>query len=293
MWRILVQAATLAVCIMALPAMADRPWDADDCRGGSMLATSDPAEVQEQYGQKVNAFVPVKVQVSNNLLDCADEIWIDAIWSNKIMFWGPGLDKKGLLVDSQYKQIKQKRGVWQIPLTERQTQLWVKLNHYSLFPSGFYFGKLRVSLVSDGDVIAEQFLDLTYYSEPKISIELDRTSKGKVKGTNGDYHIDLGELKSNARFDWGIKVLSNSAYDIVLDSEFDGLRHETNRQTKIDYTIEFDNVKIPSSEVLWMRYGFSNGVKNTWFGFSFQLGNVDLMPAGNYQDNLSLTIYPY
>lgn len=289
-----VRVAIIAAMFLTLPVSAQWDWgNWSNCRGGSMLVTSDPADVQEVYGNKVNAYVPIEVQVSNNLLNCADEIWVDAIWSNKIKFWGPGLNKKGKLVDNNYKQISSKRGVWKVPLTERQTQMWVKLTHYSLFPAGYYYGRVLVSLVSDGEVIEEQYLDLTYYSEPKISIELDNSSKGKVKGGNGDYQIDLGELKSHTRFDWGIKVLSNSAYDIVLDSEFNGLRHDINRNSVIDYTIEFDNVKIPSSETLWLNYGFSNGVKNTWFGFSFELGNVDFMPAGNYQDNLSLTIYPY
>ncbi len=287
----IVMRTLLAVCwLSAIPAVA-ADWSYG-CHG-NMLVTSDPADVQEQFDKKVSAFVPLKIQVSNNMLDCADEIWIDAIWSNRIMFWGPGIDKKGQLVNSQYKQIKGKRGLWKVDLNERLTQLWVKLTHYSLFPSGYYFGRVRVLLMSNGYVVDEQYVDLTYYSEPKISIELDSASQGKVQGSNGDYQIDLGELKSYSRFDWGIKVLSNSAYDIVLDSEFNGMRHQSNKKALIDYTIEFDNVKIPSSEVLWLRYGFSNGVKNTWFGFSLELGNVEFKPAGHYQDNLSLTIYPY
>lgn len=271
----------------------DWGWGGSSCRGGTLLATSDPADVQEKYTNKVKVYVPIKVQVSNNLLNCADEIHIDAIYANKIKFWGPGLNKKGVLVDNQLKQISSKRGLWKVDLNERVTQLWVRVNHYSLFPAGDYESRVLVSLVADGEVIHEQYLDLLYYSEPKISIELDSSSQGKVSGSNGDYQIDLGELKSHSRFDWGINVLSNSAYDIVLDSEFNGLRHETNSSAIIDYTVEFDNVKIPSSEVLWLRYGFSNSVNNTWFGFGVELGNLDLMPAGSYQDNLSLTIYPF
>ncbi|MFT4926740.1 MAG: hypothetical protein ACI8WB_002838, partial [Phenylobacterium sp.] len=122
---------------------------------------------------------------------------------------------------------------------------------------------------------------------------LDNNSQSKVSGINGDYQIDLGELVNNAQFDWGIKVLSNSAYDIVLDSEYNGLRHESKTDALIDYTISFDNVKIPSSEQLSRSYDFAASVNNTWFGFSFVLGNVEFMPAGNYQDNLSLTIYPH
>ena len=172
--------------------------------------------------------------------------------------------------------------------------LWVKLTHFNLFPAGEYTSAIKVSVVDYwDDPIDEQFLLLDYYSEPKISIELDNNSKGKVYGSDGDYYIDLGELTSNKRFNWGVNVLSNSAYEIVVDSEFDGLRHETNRRALIDYTLGFDNVNISSSEQLRRSYDFSDSVKNTWFGFSFTLGDVELMPAGYYEDNISLTIYPY
>jgi hypothetical protein len=259
---------------------------------GSLLVTSDDADTYEQYQNNVEVFQSLKVQVSNELLDCADEIWIEAIDSNSIRFAGPNLTKTAKLKNAQFKEIKAKKGIFKIDLDERITQLWLQLTHYSLFPAGDYDSKIKISLISDDDVVEDAFLALNYYSSPKMSLELDSTSQRKISGSNGEYQIDLGQLTTSARFDWGINVLSNGAYDIVLYSEFKGLRHETNLDAIIDYTISFDNVRVLSSEQLTRRYDFAASVKNTWFGFSFVLGNVELMPAGNYQDNLSLTIYP-
>jgi hypothetical protein len=280
--------ALLLFCAVFSPQQAM----AKKCKG-TFLAESLSADVIEEYRNRVKVYLPLRVQLSNELFDCADEIWVEAVNSNKMTFWGPGRNKNGKLQDSQFKQISVKKGLWKTGLDGRETQLWIKLTHYSLFPAGTYTGRVKVSVISKNKVVEEQFLDIEYYSEPKISISLDNSSQSKISGNGGDYQIDLGELVSNARFDWGIKVLSNSAYDIVLDSEYNGLRHDVNASALIDYTISFDNVKISSSEQLTRTYDFFSSVNNTWFGFSFELGNVDLMPAGNYQDNLSLTIYPY
>ena len=79
----------------------------------------------------------------------------------------------------------------------------------------------------------------------------------------------------------------------MVDSEYGGLRHESNSAATIGYSLTFDNVKISSQQQLVLRYDFLSGVKNTWFGFAVALGNVEMMPAGHYQDNISLTVYPY
>lgn len=277
-----------ALLLLCCPAQAKK----NKCKG-SLAVDSIAADTIEEYSNRVKVFIPVKIKVSNSLLKCADEIWIETIDSNNIRFVGPANNKTGKLLDHRFKRIKTTTGIFKTALIDSQTQLWIKLTHYSFFPAGHYNGKIKVSVVSDNTVVDEQLIDMTYYSAPKISISLDNNSRAKVSGNNGNYQIDLGELVNNARFDWGIKVLSNSAYDIVLDSEYNGLRHETNTSALIGYTVGFDGVKIPSSEQLTKRYDFAASVKNTWFGFSFVLGNVDLMPAGNYQDNLSLTIYPH
>ncbi len=260
---------------------------------GNLIVTSDVADMYEQYKNNVKAFIPLKIQVPNNLYNCADEIWIEAVDTNNIKFKGPNITKTAKLKNAQFKKIKAKNGIFKIDLNDRTTNMWLQLTHYSLFPAGDYTSKLKISIVSFGDVVEEEFLTVEYYSSPKISLSLDSNSQSKVSGNNGEYQIELGELTTNARFDWGIQVLSNSAYDIVLDSEFNGLRHETNLDAIIDYSISFDNVKIPSTDQLSRSYDFAASVKNTWFGFSFTLGNAELMPAGRYQDNLSLTIYPH
>jgi hypothetical protein len=280
------------ITLLPVAVMFAQPVQAMGKCKGNLLVTSDVADMYEQYKNNVKAFIPLKIQVPNNLYNCADEIWIEAVETNKIKFKGP-IKKTAKLKNAQFKKIKAKNGIFKIDLDDRITQMWLQLNHYSLFPSGVYESKLKISIVSGGDVIEEEFLTVEYYSSPKISLSLDSTSQSKVSGNNGEYQIDLGELTTNARFDWGIQILSNSAYDIVLDSEFNGLRHETNLDAIIDYSISFDNVKIPSTDQLSRSYDFAASVKNTWFGFSFILGNAELMPAGSYQDNLSLTIYPH
>ena len=263
----------------------------NSCKG-TLIVLSDPADIIEKYGNKVKVYVPVKIEVSNKLYDCAEEIWIEPLNGNKILFSGPTGEKVAKLQDEQFNNISSTKGVRKIPLIERTTQLWAKMTHFSLFPAGFYSTGIKISVVRNDKVIEEQFVSLQYYSQPTISIELDNSSQQKVSGSNGDYQIDLGELVNNAQFSWGINVFSNTAYDIVLDSEYNGLRHDTNKKALIDYTISFDNIKISSSQQLTRRYDFNSGVDNSWFGFSFELGNVELMPAGNYQDNLSFTVYP-
>ncbi|CAH9049389.1 hypothetical protein PSECIP111951_01397 [Pseudoalteromonas holothuriae] len=259
---------------------------------GNFLATFNPSEIIEEQSKRVSVYLPLKVQVSENLLNCADEIWVEDVDYYSFVFDGPTDYKYAKLQDAQFKRIRIRNGIGKTPLNSRSTQMWLRLRHYSLFPAGDYIGSIKVSIVRNNKVIDEQFLDMTYYSEPRISISLDNSSKGKVSGSSGHYQIDLGELKSNMRFNWGIKILSNSSYDIVVDSEYNGLRHETDTQALIDYSIRFDNVKISSSERLMRSYNFFSGVKNKWYGFEFMLGNVEMMPAGNYQDNLSLTVYP-
>ena len=260
---------------------------------GSAVIDSNPADIIETYAKQAKVWLPIEIKVSNRLYWCVDTIEIEAVDSNNLWFSGPADDIKGKLLDDNFKRIKLRRGVWSIPLWDRTTQLWARINHFSLFPAGQYHSRIRISLISDDEVVDEQFLDLTYYSEPKISIELDKESKRKVSGANGSYQIDLGELKSHSRFDWGINILSNSAYDIVVDSEFNGLRHQQNRKAVIEYSLSFDNVNILSSDQLTRRYDFAASVKNTWFGLSFTLPDVEMMPAGYYQDNLSVTVYPH
>ena len=260
---------------------------------GALLLFSDEHEVIEQYSHKVRVYLPLRVKVSNSLLKCADQILIESVDDWQLTFYGPHIRKNGKLLDSQFNRISYRNGYYLADLDERETQFWVRLQHYSFFPAGNYLSRLRVSILAEGYVVREQVIDMSYYSEPKIALELDSNSQGKVTGSGGDYQIDLGELSSNRRFSWGLKVLSNSAYDIVLDSEFNGLRHQSNPNILIDYVISFDNVKMSSSDQLVRRYDFLSGVKNTWFGFAIELSDVELMPAGYYEDNLSLTIYPY
>ncbi|MEJ6476611.1 hypothetical protein [Pseudoalteromonas piscicida] len=274
-------------CLFSSMAQAKR----NKCNG-YLLATSNSAEIIEEYSNNVTVFLPLKVQVSDSLLGCADEIWVEDLYYYSFVFSGPTEDKYARLLDSQFKRIKVKNGIAREPLTNRTTQMWMRLRHYSLFPAGSYYGGVKVSVVRRNKVIAEQYVDMTYYAQPQIAISLDNASKGKVSGEDGHYLIDLGELKSRMRFYWGIKILSNSSYDIVLDSEYNGLRHESNTNAVIDYTISFDNVKISSSERLSRSYYFYPGVRDKWFGFEFQLGNTEMMPAGYYRDNLSLTVYP-
>ncbi|CAM4091960.1 hypothetical protein [Pseudoalteromonas byunsanensis] len=259
---------------------------------GNLLATSDPSEIIEEHSDRVSVFLPLKIQVSDILLDCADEIWVEDTYYYSLVFTGPTEYKYPRLLDSQFNTMWAQNGIWRIPLSGRTTQMWVRLRHYSLFPAGNYTGSVKVSVVRKNRVIQEQYLNMSYYSEPQVAVSLDNASRGKVSGSNGHYQINLGELESNMRFYWGIKILSNSSYDIVLDSEYNGLRHETDTQALIDYSISFDNVKISSSERLIRSYNFFPGVRNKWFGFEFILGNTELMPAGYYRDNLSLTVYP-
>jgi hypothetical protein len=103
----------------------------------------------------------------------------------------------------QFKKSKAKKGIFKVDLDERITQMWLQLNHYSLFPSGDYESKIKVSIVNDGEVVEEEFITLEYYSSSKISLSLDSNSQSKVSGSNGEYQIDLGELTTSARFDWG------------------------------------------------------------------------------------------
>ncbi|MCF6435446.1 MULTISPECIES: hypothetical protein [Pseudoalteromonas] len=259
---------------------------------GTLWATSDPSEIIEEHSDRVSVYLPLKVQVSDTLLNCADEIWIEDVYYYSLVFTGPTEYKYARLLDSQFNTMWPQSGIWRIPLTSRSSQLWARLQHYSLFPAGSYTGSVKVSIVRRNRVIEEQYLDMAYYSQPQVAVSLDNASKGKVSGSNGHYQINLGELKSDMRFYWGINILSNSSYDIVLDSEYNGLRHETDTQALIDYSITFDNVKISSSERLIRSYNFFPGVRNKWFGFEFILGNTELMPAGYYRDNLSLTVYP-
>ena len=282
--------STLGLLLLFMSSQASANWW--NCNG-SLLLFSDENEVIETYENKVRAYLPLRVKVSNSLLNCGDQIIVESVDDWQLRFYGPNLRKNGKLLDSQFNRITRRNGYYLADLDERETQFWVRLQHYSFFPAGSYVSRVRVMILSEGYVVREEIIDMEYYSEPKISIELDSNSQGKVSGSGGDYHIDLGELQTGQQFNWGIKVLSNSAYDIVVDSEFNGLRHESNPNVFIDYSISFDNVKISSSEQLVRRYDYLNGVKNTWFGFAVELGSVELMPAGYYQDNLSLTVYPY
>ncbi|WP_462173275.1 hypothetical protein [Pseudoalteromonas xiamenensis] len=264
---------------------------AKPCKG-NILVSSSSSEVIEEYNNRATVYLPLKIQVPDSLVSCADEIWVEDVYYYSLVFSGPTQDKYGKLLDEQFNTLSPRNGIWSMPLNSRTTQLWIRLRHYSLFPAGNYTGSVKVTLLRKSKVIDEQYLDVTYYSEPQIAISLDNSSQGKVSGSNGLYQIDLGDLKSNMRFYWGIKILSNSSYDVVLDSEFNGLRHESDTQSLIDYTIGFDNVKISSSERLMRSYNFYPGVRNTWYGFEFILGNTEMKPAGIYRDNLSLTVYP-
>ncbi|MFC3030994.1 hypothetical protein ACFOEE_00415 [Pseudoalteromonas fenneropenaei] len=259
---------------------------------GNLLVTSNPSEIKVENSNRVSVYLPLKIQLPDNLVDCADEVWVEDVNYYSLVFFGPTEDKYAKLLDAQFNTLSAQNGIFSMPIQNRTTQLWVRLRHYSLFPTGNYTGSLKVSVIRKKKIIEEQYLDLTYYSEPQIAISLDNSSQSRVSGSNGLYHIDLGELKSNMRFYWGINILSNSSYDIVLDSEYNGLRHEIDTKTLLDYTIGFDNAKISSSDRLMRSYNFNPGVRSKWYGFEFILGNTELMPAGNYQDNLSLTVYP-
>ncbi|BBN82563.1 hypothetical protein PA25_25480 [Pseudoalteromonas sp. A25] len=275
----------LSYWIVAPEAQAKR------CKG-NLVVTSSASEVIEEHGNQVSVYLPLKIQVSDALLGCADEIRIEDVYYYSLVFAGPTEYKYANLLDAQFNNMWSRNGIWRTPLSNHTTQMWIRLKHYSLFPAGAYYGSVKVSIVRRNRVIKEQYLDITYDSQPQVAITLDSASQGKVSGSSGNYQIDLGELRSNMRFYWGIKVLSNSSYDIVLDSEYNGLRHETDSSSLIDYTLGFDNVKISSSERLIRSYNFYPGVRNKWFGFEFILGNTEMMPAGIYRDHLSLTVYP-
>ncbi|MFT4928786.1 MAG: hypothetical protein ACI8WB_004906, partial [Phenylobacterium sp.] len=90
---------------------------------GTLLVESNPAELIEEYANRVRVYLPLKVLLSEELANCADEIEIEAIDGNKIVFAGPNINKNGKLMDNQFNKISVKKGLSVVDVEGRTTQM--------------------------------------------------------------------------------------------------------------------------------------------------------------------------
>ena len=65
---------------------------------GTIQVDYNPAEVIEQYAKRMKVYLPIEITVSNRVLNCGYEIWIEGVDTNTISFQGAGKTINGKLL---------------------------------------------------------------------------------------------------------------------------------------------------------------------------------------------------
>ena len=227
---------------------------ADSCTGNIRIFVSENAETHFNENQ-TSVLLPARLQLSPEIAQCAKQVYFKPLVGNDYKLEG----QSGKVALSF-------RDASRIPLIKKpfQGQLLyaTDVNSRTVIPLNLLLGSN--GLITPGvfsnafDVLVEtkenQILSFTdsiqYYSPSLLAVDIT-SNDPKVSGTRRHYSVEMGELRTNASAKWAVNILANGRYSVKIHAENGKLKHVSDEQSDINYTLQIDQkVYSPEREIL-------------------------------------------
>ena len=183
---------------------------------------------------------------------------------------------------------------WKVKLTRQRPEVLVQLRFESgqWLPAGNYAGEVSAQLnhpdIPSSYLIAPDAMPVTVWVPPVSKIQFYGLSQQH-------YDLDMGVLHNNKVINSAPKlwIQSNSAYNVVFSSQFQGrLRHQSDdTRWDIPYDMLFNNRTVDLRQVK-VALPFLSATSGQSVPLQLTIGDTHNRPAGQYQDTLYISIEP-
>ena len=183
------------------------------------------------------------------------------------------------------------RIAWVVPVyAVRNMTVWAQLNTTSAQRAGNYSGVISVAATFYGYHVSPEVMGTVNLTVPSVlDVSVTPTGGANISGGRGYYYVELGELYEGATSSWDINIQSNVHYNVSVRSENRGLKHQYS-EASIGYDVTMDGSSFSASSGYSKAYSNYTPLSTSSIPFKIEVGNVDFMPAGNYSDNLIVTV---
>lgn len=206
-----------------------------------------------------------------------------------------------------YDSVQYKNRLAGLPTTSMENVLKGRLNktqplqnlHYYIFvpfdqdvPAGNYSVSINISVYegSIGQYTLHDTKQVTYTVTVPANISISIQSSPGI-GETAD--IDFGTLQIGESRSFSIDIISNTPYDISIESENNGaLTQDTTRAPNtIPYALQYNGRSIDLSRRTYLSYPErKQSTEISTHEFNATIGEFDFVLWGKYQDNLVLTV---
>jgi hypothetical protein len=174
------------------------------------------------------------------------------------------------------------------PGQQLNTQLWAIRAAGQWLSPGTYRGTLRITLLDVSGLVMLR-RDITFVSEVAATVQ---SSWGLLSSASGitAARLDFGELVQGAVRSASLMVRANTSYGMTVESAQHGrLIHQKLPDAAISYAIILNDRPFDPAHGIAQRFVTTPGVVR--HAFSFRIGAVERVLAGDYVDSLLVTIF--
>ncbi|WP_434528905.1 hypothetical protein [Vibrio sp. K4] len=249
---------------------------------------------QKPLASKPNAlWFQGHVTLDRELITCVRHVEISAKSGWQHVLNGPNGKVTSTLLNEQKKSLNRNAsGNFVLPVRGSQrVPFWIHVPQGKVMDPGFYKGDFE--FIANGDFTSErnqfQSLDYTLPAFVRARIEPQNNAWISVAGTS--VSVDMGNLTKQNTRKIDVYVLSNATVRLEVDSINNGYLVNTQKAShKIPYTtfLQGRKLELDTPTILNTRKG-----KQTRFNMAFQNQAVPGAAAGQYEDEMTISLIAY
>lgn len=183
------------------------------------------------------------------------------------------------------------RQAYVVPVNNtKRLKVWAQLQSTEAVIAGEYSGAISVVATYYGYHISPEVLGTIELDVPSVlDVSVPTSGNSTIFGSGSYYYVELGNLHEGKSANWNIDIYSNVHYQVSVQSENLGLKHQ-NSSDRIHYDVIMDGARFSSSSGYARAYTNYNPLSTNTVSFEVEVGSTDLKPAGRYTDNLIVTV---
>lgn len=239
-------------------------------------------------------YIPVDVVRNDTRKKCRSTFYLSLHNQNQLVFHSNG-NQLNAEVTNHKKRVKNPTMVdgelsWLNSKRKTLRTQYTKLVVAPYTPPGTYTTTVKVKALMEGVEVHSELVPLTLVVPPMITANISNFDSSIVMGDAGSYQVNFGQLQSGQQTNWTLNVVSNTHFDLTLNSENGGLKHLSSSD-KVLYTIQADSHLFESQQGSFnTRINHINTATAKAISMSLTINNVSLQKAGQYQDVFSVTV---
>lgn len=174
------------------------------------------------------------------------------------------------------------------PSQQLNTQLWAIPAAGQWLSPGTYRGTLRITLLDASGLVMLR-RDITFVTEVAATVQSSWALLSSVSGSNAA-RLDFGELAQGAVRSASLMVRANTSYGMTIESAQHGsLIHQKLPESVISYAISLNGRLFDPAHGTPQMFASTPGTVR--HAFSFRIGAVERVLAGDYVDSLLVTLF--